>query len=70
MSKFKVDQIVQFKPDYQGYFREFKDRDLTVMQVFSGDKHDQTIRVTLLEIEEMHLINTDHLIGVKNVTTN
>lgn len=65
----KTNSTVRFKDEYNGYFKELKDRDLTVMQVFKGDKHDQGTKVTLMEIEEIHLIRTEHLTEVHNANT-
>lgn len=61
--------IVMFIPEYSGYYKELKDKKLTVNQVFPADKHDES-KVTLVNINEMHLINAKWFKEVKNETIN
>jgi hypothetical protein len=68
---FKPEMIVQFKPEYTGYFRDLIGKDLTIMHVFAPDRRSQeTEKVTIMEIEEIHLINSSWLKEVKNETIN
>lgn len=67
----RPEMIVKFRDDYSGYFRDLKGKKLTVHQVFAPDRRSQeSEKVTLGEIEEIHLINSSWLIEVKDETNN
>lgn len=66
----KEESRVRFKDDYAGYFQDLKGKTLTVMQVIEPQPRSfESPRVTLAEIEEIHLISTFHLREVTDETT-
>lgn len=71
MSKVTVGSLVTFKANYTGYFKDLKGMGFTIDRILL-DKGEPT-RVTLLEIDEIHLIGLHHLelldnTEVQNVT--
>lgn len=59
MSKINSGTLVQFKPSYNGYFRDLKDKTLMINQVFKRETRDSTDsdKVTIVSIDEVHLIS-------------
>jgi hypothetical protein len=58
----KPDQVVTFKADYNGYFKHLIGLPFTIDRVIPADRKTMDHeRVTLLEIDEIHLIGSHHL---------
>lgn len=62
--KIKVGDIVRFKSDYTGYFKEFIGQPMYIIQSFN-DTDGQ--RVILSGINEVHLVNPIWLDKLKRV---
>lgn len=66
----KPNKLVSFKANYNGYWKHLIGLNFIVDRVIPADrKTGDHERVTLLEIDEIHLIGSHHLEGVDDVTT-
>lgn len=59
MAKITVGSLVTFKASYTGYFKDLRGMGFTIDRILL-DKGEPT-RVTLLEIDEIHLIGLHNL---------
>jgi hypothetical protein len=62
--KFKVNDKVKLKNDYDGYFKDFKGQVLTVSETFLGN--DVPSHVEALKIKEFNTVEKYHLLGIDN----
>jgi len=62
--KFKVNNKVKLKHDYNGYFKDFKGQVLTVSETFLGN--DLPIHVEALKIKEFNNVEKYHLLNIDN----
>jgi hypothetical protein len=63
----RPNQLVAFRSDYNGYFKHLIGLTFQVDRVIPADrKSGESERVTLLEIDEIHLISSRWLVSVNS----